>query len=358
MFAGDEIAVIPTITNATCYNETDGAIALLVAGGTPPFTFNWSNAGTNKDVYNLPAGEYSVTVTDFYNTSVADTFAITQPAEIVLELGDAIYTDDASVTLDAGTHEGYLWNDFSTNPTLTVTQSGLYSVTVYEGACSTTDSIEVYFNSDLREHIVELTNGWNIFSLNVNVAGNDLHELFQPLIDAGYLVKVIDEAGATFEVIPGQGGFSNRIGNWAATEGYSIRVNADTALHNHGLPVHLPVAIALDHGWNIMGYPQTDQQDASAFFAGLISKGKLLRALDESGNALEFVPGFGWNNNIGNLAPGEGYKVKVGSDTSVAVGEALSPMSAPVKRSALLKVIIKQNLLILSFPGLAMGTTT
>jgi hypothetical protein len=333
LFAGDEIVLIPTITHATCFGETDGAIEIMVAGGTPPFTFNWSNTDTDKDIYNLVAGDYILKVTDFYGTDVVDTFTVTEPAEIVLELGDPVYTDAPSVTLDAGTHEGYLWGDFSTNSTLTVTESGTYRVTVYDGECSTSDSIEVYFNSDLKMQDIDFLNGWNMFSLNVNVSGHDLHTLFQPLIDAGYLVKVIDETGAAFEILPGQSEFSNNIGDWAATEGYSIRVNADTALHYKGLPVDLPITIALHEGWNIMAYPDTNQQDALTFFAGLVAEEKLIKVLDESGNAMEFVPGFGWNNNIGNLTSGEGYKVKVSSDTNVAVGESLASISVPLRSS-------------------------
>ena len=66
-------------------------------------------------------------------------------ANPVVNLGnDTIICSGTTLTLDAG-NPGltFLWNDNSTNQTLAVTSSGIYSVTVTDSTCSTTDSIEV-----------------------------------------------------------------------------------------------------------------------------------------------------------------------------------------------------------------------
>lgn len=51
-----------TVTNENVGN--DGAVDLQVAGGTPPYTYIWSNGSTGQDLAGLAGGTYSVEVTD------------------------------------------------------------------------------------------------------------------------------------------------------------------------------------------------------------------------------------------------------------------------------------------------------
>ncbi len=60
-----KIEVTASITNAfDCNNPKSGAIKLTVSGGTPPYTYEWSNGSTNQDISEIPAGQYFVIVSD------------------------------------------------------------------------------------------------------------------------------------------------------------------------------------------------------------------------------------------------------------------------------------------------------
>ncbi|MDP3915996.1 MAG: hypothetical protein Q8R96_19890 [Bacteroidota bacterium] len=104
---------------------------------------------------------------------------------------------------------------------------------------------------------INLLNGWNIFSANVLPEVRDMMPIVQPLINAGQLVKVMDEAGNAIEDFGTFGGWVNNIGNIQATEGYKVNVNANCVLEITGDQIALPLSISLTSGWNIISFPQT-----------------------------------------------------------------------------------------------------
>ena len=57
-----ELSIELEVTDVETQN--DGAILLSVEGGIAPYTYNWSNGSTTADLVDIPAGEYTVTVTD------------------------------------------------------------------------------------------------------------------------------------------------------------------------------------------------------------------------------------------------------------------------------------------------------
>lgn len=112
----------PQITlDATSTDEiagNDGAINLTVGGGTPPYTYSWTNgAGTIEDPNSLTAGGYTVTVTD--SLGCTETLLVT--------VGDQVGIDDISDL----TH----WT-ISPNPS-----NGIFMVSVDESLI--TKSIEI-----------------------------------------------------------------------------------------------------------------------------------------------------------------------------------------------------------------------
>jgi hypothetical protein len=99
----------------------------------------------------------------------------------------------------------------------------------------------------------------------------------------------------------------------ANTEGYYIKVTANTTLDAHGTQVILPYNIPLATGWNMMGYPVKASQDAITALQTLITNTTLIKVMNEAGDFIQYIPPYGWMNTIVNFLPGEGYYIKLTS---------------------------------------------
>ncbi len=58
------MVTIDSVIDMNCATKTMGKILITAAGGTPPYTYLWSNSATTQNVSGLGAGNYAVTVTD------------------------------------------------------------------------------------------------------------------------------------------------------------------------------------------------------------------------------------------------------------------------------------------------------
>jgi PKD repeat protein len=67
---------INTIMNESCSGCSDGIISADAYGGTPPYTFTWSNGGNTPTITGLSAGVYSVTISDANGCTTSDTFTL------------------------------------------------------------------------------------------------------------------------------------------------------------------------------------------------------------------------------------------------------------------------------------------
>ena len=132
-------------TPVSCYGGNDGfALATIIFGGTPPYTFIWDNGSVSQSYDNLSAGVYTVTVTDANNCSASAsgrvgsqndiTTAIT-PASCLTGLGVAVVNSNA-------TNPVFAWSNGATGNTISAA-AGSYVVTITDDFCSRTDTVTI-----------------------------------------------------------------------------------------------------------------------------------------------------------------------------------------------------------------------
>ena len=85
--------------NITCFGMQNGSVSISVSGGTPPYTFTWSNGATTSSVNNLPAGYYSVRITDSLISDTTLQITLTQPEPLAMsELNAYTYVNGFNVS--------------------------------------------------------------------------------------------------------------------------------------------------------------------------------------------------------------------------------------------------------------------
>ncbi|MCK4663105.1 MAG: hypothetical protein KAT68_09590 [Bacteroidales bacterium] len=80
-FKKEPVKITVNVINIDVYGKSNGSIKLEVSGGTPPYTYKWSNGASTNNLTNIPAGEYTVTITDKKGKTATQSISITQPDE-------------------------------------------------------------------------------------------------------------------------------------------------------------------------------------------------------------------------------------------------------------------------------------
>lgn len=139
-----------TNTAVTCYGQSTGSATAVTAGGSN-FTYAWSNSGNTATINNLPAGTYTVTVTDGSGCVKTATTTVTQPANPLTvtanstnsTCGGSTGTATATVTNNNGS-PAYSWSPGNgTTQTISNLAAGIYTVTVTAGGCTATATTSV-----------------------------------------------------------------------------------------------------------------------------------------------------------------------------------------------------------------------
>jgi hypothetical protein len=130
----------PTISADGPTTFCDGGSVTLTASEASSYL--WSTGATSRSIIAGDTGNYSVTVTDANGCNAASAaIAVVENAKpatpAIAADGPTTFCEGDSVTLTAPLSASYVWSTGATSRYITVTETGNYSVTVFNGAgCS------------------------------------------------------------------------------------------------------------------------------------------------------------------------------------------------------------------------------
>lgn len=158
------------VVDVTSFSSGCGTSAVATPdGGTPPFTYQWSNGETLASISDVVTGTYAVTAFDANNCSATGSVNVTQTSgftlnDSVVKPACGACNGTATVTPVGGNAPfTYLWSTGDTTQTATNLCAGTYSVTVTE---SQDTSGTIFWTEDF-------TSGGTGWTLNINGTGTN-----------------------------------------------------------------------------------------------------------------------------------------------------------------------------------------
>lgn len=151
------VVITDSITNVLCYGDSTGAIDLSIMGGTPNYTYLWSDGQITQDALNLNGGNHSVTVTDAHSCVYQDTVFVYQPEKV--EIGYQIQplscmdqSDAAIFIAPYGGESPYIfsWNNGANTQDIEALKAGHYSLILTDNNGCASNYPFVINTSDVR----------------------------------------------------------------------------------------------------------------------------------------------------------------------------------------------------------------
>lgn len=131
------VSITDIHNNVSCSGGNDGAINITVSGGTPGYTYSWTNGSNNEDITGLSVGIYTVSVTDLHACIDTHIVTLTEPLPIQIQVDahdvSCYHMNDGyvDITVTGGTQPySYIWNNSAITEDISGLTSGNYWITV------------------------------------------------------------------------------------------------------------------------------------------------------------------------------------------------------------------------------------
>jgi hypothetical protein len=142
-----------TVDSVTCANDGDGAIQLNITGLSNPLSIYWSSGQTSESITNVPAGVYTIYVSDAAGCNVSKTFNVPQPdlisAYVYSYPPSSCSSADGSAYI-SGVYGGngnysYEWSTGETTSSIYGLPTGPFDLTITDQyGCSNTMQYAIY----------------------------------------------------------------------------------------------------------------------------------------------------------------------------------------------------------------------
>jgi hypothetical protein len=140
-----------TITASTCYSNADGSASVLPSGGTPPYSFEWSNGVRTQTANNLAGGTYIVYLKDTMGCEAILQAVVTTPVKLLINknITPVVCNNQCNAAIQLNTSGGttpytYSWSNGFTSSSLSSLCSGQYWVRVRDNNnCIYVDTINI-----------------------------------------------------------------------------------------------------------------------------------------------------------------------------------------------------------------------
>ena len=148
---------IGVVTDVTCNGGTNGRVTSTASGGAGGYTYSWTGSSSTSSIASgVPAGTYTVTVTDASGCTAQATGTVNEPDAIVITTtqvdANCLQNDgSATCTVTGGTvasDYSYTWDDGASTISTTASATGLvpgtYNLTVQDdNTCTEATSVTI-----------------------------------------------------------------------------------------------------------------------------------------------------------------------------------------------------------------------